>query len=248
MGRSSAAPISSDARRAAESLAADLRRLFGARLQSVVAYGFGDDSDDGLLHTLALVERVTFDDLAACVPLTSQWQRRGLHVPLLLSRDEFTRSLDAFALEYGAIVARHALVEGPDPFAQISIADDDVRRACERQAKSHLIHLREGFLEAGGDARAVAALIAASVPAFELLLVNLARLDAAGADDAGRHRAEEDDAARAAGAIGLAPGLLEEIRSSRASGTIVDPTALLSRYMAAAERTWRYVDAWRARG
>jgi hypothetical protein len=235
----SAPAIPGDLRQAAEVLAADLRRIFGARLQSLVAYGV-----DGAVHTrdalptMARVDRVTFDDLAACAPLADGWRRRGLGVPLLLSRNEFTRSLDAFALEYGAIVARHVVIAGADPFVDLRLADEDVRRACERQAKSHLIHLREGFLECGRDARAIASMIARSVQGFELLLVNIAKLDGISGDDL---------AARGADAVGLPHGLLDDLRASRSAGTIVEPTALLARYVSAAERAWEHVDGWRAR-
>jgi hypothetical protein len=222
----SAPAIPGDLRQAAEVLAADLRRIFGARLQSLVAYGVDGAVHTGdALHTMALVDRVTFDDLAACAPLADGWRRRGLGVPLLLSRNEFTRSLDAFALEYGAIVARHVVIAGADPFV-------------ERQAKSHLIHLREGFLECGRDARAIASMIARSVQGFELLLVNIAKLDGISGDDL---------AARGADAVGLPHGLLDDLRASRSAGTIVEPTALLARYVSAAERAWEHVDGWRAR-
>ena len=58
----------------------------------------------------------------------------------------------------------------------------DVRRALEVQAKSHLIHLREGFLETGGHAREVARLIHGSIGSFATLLINLADLDRADVD------------------------------------------------------------------
>ena len=58
-----------------KALAADLQRIFGTRLQSVVAYR-GDDEGDGV-HTLALVEAITFSDLAACAPRTADWRTTG---------------------------------------------------------------------------------------------------------------------------------------------------------------------------
>lgn len=204
----------------------DLGRIFGDRLTSLLAYG--DSNEDDGVHTLALVEQLTFGDLAACVPLTSGWHRAGLATPLILTRDEFRRTLDVFALEYGDIIARHVVLAGHDPFTAISVPDADVRRACELQAKSHLIHLREGFLETGGDAGAVAQLIAASAPAFRALLGNLERLEPG-----------------AAKRVGI-PADLEREVSSAADSTISDPSALLARYVAAVERLWQYVDGWRA--
>jgi hypothetical protein len=210
-------------------LAMDLRRVFGARLLSLVAYGTVESADEDV-HSLALVDQVRFEDLVACVPLTSSWQGRGLAVPLILSREEFRRSLDVFPLEYGAIIARHIVVDGPDPFDGIAVAETDRRRACELQAKSHLIHLREGFLESRGHPERVAGLIAASADSFRSLLENINRLDPDATSE-----------------MGLSDTLISDVLATRAGGasTIVEPSALLARYIAASERVWQYVDGWR---
>src|SRR5947209_9568481 len=50
-------------------------------------------------------------------------------------------------------------------------------RACEVQARGHLLHLREGYLETRGRNDALAVLIVRSAPAFAALVSNLARLD-----------------------------------------------------------------------
>src|SRR6266545_2701064 len=156
------AALSPDERAALDGLAADLRRVFGARLLSVVAYGLKTPSPPPrLLHSLALLERLAFADLAACAPLAAAWRRRALAVPLLLEREEFFRTLDVFPLEYGDIIASHVVIAGADPFGGTRVSPADVRRACELAAKSHLIHLREGFLETGGSSPAVSELIAA---------------------------------------------------------------------------------------
>jgi hypothetical protein len=168
------------------------------------------------------------------------WRRRALAVPLLLEHEEFFRTLDVFPLEYGDIIASHVVMAGPVPFGGTSVSPNDVRRACELAAKSHLIHLREGILETGGDATAVSDLIAASAPAFRALLDNIARL----ADD------ERDDVAETAERqIGIPATIVREVFSA-GSGTrspIAEPTALLAQYIAAAERVWEYVDTWRVR-
>lgn len=231
--------LSGEERATLDGLAADLGRVFGARLRSVVAYGLETPMPPPrLLHTLALVDRLSFTDLTRCAPLAAGWQRRSLAAPLLLELDEFMRTLDVFPLEYGDIIAHHVLVAGSDPLTGARITPADVRRACELSAKSHLIHLREGFLETGGDSNAVARLIAASAPAFTALLRNIARL----ADD---H--EPDVAASAERQIGIPSDVVREVVSAGAGtrSPIAEPTALLSRYIAASERVWEYVDTWR---
>ena len=233
--------LTADERAALEGLAAELRHVFGARLHSVAAYGLdASAASPRLLHTLALVERLSFADLSACVPLASGWRRRSLAVPLILEREEFLRTLDVFPLEYGDIIANHVLVAGADPFAGARISPADVRRACELSAKSHLIHLREAFIETSGDQQAIGRLIAASAPAFRALLRNIARL----ADDN-----DSDIAGTAERQIGIPAPVVREVLSAGAGmqSTIAEPTALMSRYIGAAERVWEYVDTWRAR-
>jgi hypothetical protein len=235
------ASLTAGDRAALEWLTAELRRVFGARLQSVAAYGLDAPvSVPRLVHTLALVERLSFEDLAGCAPLASGWRRRSLAVPLILERDEFLRTLDVFPLEYGDIIANHVVVAGADLLAGARVSQVDVRRACELSAKSHLIHLREAFMETGGEPLAVGRLLAASAPSFKALLRNIARL----ADDD-----EEDVAAAAERQIGIPAAVVREVLSAGAGtqSTIAEPTALLSRYIAAAERVWEYVDTWRAR-
>lgn len=231
--------LSGEERGTLERMASDLGRVFGARLRSVVAYGLDAPASPRLLHALALVDRLTFDDLVRCAPYVSGWQRRSLAVPLILELDEFLRTLDVFPLEYGDIIAHHAIIAGPDPFGTARVLLADTRRACELAAKSHLIHLREGFLETGGHADAVTRLIAASAPAFVALLRNIARLT-------------DDDPADLPGTaerqIGISAELVREVIHAGAGtrSAIADSTALLARYITASERVWEYVDTWRA--
>ena len=207
-------------------LAADLQRIFGTRLLSLVAYGPPDHPDGA--HTLALVERLNFQDLTACAPRTSDWRRAGAAVPLLLSREEFLRTLDVFPVEYGSIIANHQLVAGQNVLATMHVAEADRRRGCELQAKSHLIHLREGYVETGGDPGRVARLLAASAPGLRALMENLEQLDS-----------------EAAARSGLTPELVREVAAAN-STSIADPSPLLARYLTAVERLWQEVDRWRA--
>src|SRR5690606_38311030 len=101
----------------------------------------------------------------------------GYAIPLLLGTREFAPSLDAFPLEFGGIIAHHRVLYGHDPFDGLEVARDDLRRACEIEAKGHLLHLRESYMEAGGAPARVAELVEASAPALRALLENVSRLE-----------------------------------------------------------------------
>ena len=168
---------------AAGTLADDLASHFGARLGAVLVYGTHarphPRAVKAPVQTLALVDRVDYNDLAAAAERAAVWQARGLDMPLLLPEVEFRRSLDAFPLEYGDIIAHHIVLRGEDPFAGLAVAAEDLRRACEVKIRAHAIHLREGFLLAGHRPREVADLIVASAGPFASLLETFARMTGA---------------------------------------------------------------------
>jgi hypothetical protein len=231
---------------ALETLARDLERVFGVRLKSLVAYA-GHDSD-GTVHSLALIDGLTFRDLAECLPLADQWHHRGLGVPLMLSASELRRTVDIFPLEYAGIMSTQVVLRGRNPFADIQVAPEDLRRACEAQAKSHLIHLREGFLESHGEAASIARLIATSSVPFRTVLTNIVRLPDEEEPVIDLATLSDDSLARVAESrIGIPAAVVRDILAAAGSSqiTIAEPTALLSRYLDAAQRVWEYVDRWR---
>src|SRR6266850_781095 len=122
----------------------------------------------------------------------------------------------------------------------VTIERADLRRACEAQIKSHLVHLREGFIEAGGTPRAIAELVTASAPAFGALLRNIARLNGSSASD--RAAATRDGARAAQLTDGIVTDLLALERPSSVKAT--DAARLFPEYLAAVEQLARYVDAW----
>lgn len=214
----------------------DLQRIFGDRLEAVVAFG---PPTAAQAPSVALVRTLTADDLIACAARASTWHRAGSATPLLLTKDEFAGSLDAFPVEYGEIIDSHRLIFGTDPFAGLSIHADDLRRACEVRVKSHLLHLRENFIECGGRPSAVAALVTESAPAFAQLLSRLARLDGRAASS---HAGLGAFAAQRAQLDPRVVGDLLALTGESTSG--VDPARLFTGYLAAVEQLARFIDSW----
>jgi len=197
----------------------DLRTIFGARLQSLATYGGG-------AHALVIVDTLTAADLQACAGRAAAWHDARFATPLLLAAHEFESSLDAFPLEFGAILASHRVVTGKPPFDGLQVDPADLRRAIEVQARSQLIHLREGYVETRGNANAVSLLILDSAPAFKALVESIRRLDAT--FDAGEVARR---VASLAGAHDLASA---------------DAEQLFPGYLQAVERLVQHVDQWTA--
>ena len=231
-------------RGATDYLLADLTAVFKDRLRSVCVYGAHAEAQGahGPISCLVLVSALTGADLDACGRAVHSWHRQGLATPLILPEHEFARSLDAFPLEYAEMQRAHAHVHGVDPFASISIATEDLRRACETQVKSLLLHLREEYMEAAGRPLAVADLVRLSAPGFAALLRNVARLHGVMSNE--RVETTREGARRA----GLTDGIVSDVLAlDQPSGvTSADPARLFPEYLAAVEQLARFVDTWRA--
>ena len=200
---------------AMSALERDLRGMFGDRLHSLAVYGerlqprHPADDDHGVhlpaaVRTLAIVDTIGERDLRTCAERAAAWHDAGLATPLLLAAHEFERSLDAFPLEFGAMIMDHRLIFGRDPFDGLVVDSADIRRACEVQARSHLLHLREGYIETRGRADALSVLIVQSAAALAGLVTSVARLEIHTDDPAAAARHAER-------ALGVSPGAIGEV-------------------------------------
>lgn len=198
----------------------DVKHIFGARLLSLSTYASG-------AHSLVIVETLTPDDLRACAKRVSAWHDAHLATPLVLASHEFESALDAFPLEFGAILASHAVVFGRAPFDGLTVEAADLRRAIEVQARSHLLHLREGFIETRGRSDALSLLITDSATAFHALLASVARLD---------RSFEPGVVAKEVAALA---GTHHDLSSAEAE-------RLFPGYLDAVERLVKHIDTWAA--
>jgi hypothetical protein len=232
-----------------------LREIFGDRLQSFAVYGSNAStsrpattSHEGHttpapVQTLAILGSLTRDDLHRCAAHIAEWHEAGLATPLLLTASEFRRSLDSFPLEFAAILANHIVVSGTNPFEGLHVDPGDIRRACEVQARSHLLHLREGFIETQGRPDALAVLIVRSAAPFAALLASLARLQGlpSGDDTTAGRQVERN--------LHVTPGVITDVVELAHVTEISSAEAvrIFPAYLDAAERLVAYVDGWAVR-
>jgi hypothetical protein len=228
---------------ALETFVVDIRNIFGTRLLAIVVYeavapAVSDKANDHI-QTLTLVDAVKFEDIAACAARSASWERIGLATPLIMGGDEFTRSLDTFPLEYGNIIATHRVIAGSDPFKDLTVRAEDLRHASETLAKSHLLHLREAYIECEGQPATVARMMVASVAPFKALLLTLAQL---------RGRPTRDGAVliREAASIGLDESTVQRILNLRDASQLssTETIGFFASYLDTVERLARHVDGW----
>ena len=217
----------------------DLQNIFGSRLLALVGYGA---TGSELASSLALVETISSDDLDRCAARAASWHRAGCATPLVLTKDEFAGSLDSFPIEYGEIIATHHVIFGANPFTGLAIRPEDLRRACEIQVKSHLVHLRENYIESRGYQSHVRALVGEAAPAFKVILRRLAHLDGVPVDS------DADLSAFAVKRPGLDARVVGDVLAiaKDPAGSGVDAMRLYPGYLAAVEKLWRFIDRWKS--
>ena len=213
----------------------DLKVIFGARLEAFVTYA----PTVSPAPSLALVTSLDLAALGACAARVRRWQQGGAATPVVLTRREFARSLDAFPVEFGEIITHHDTLHGADPFAGLSVAPGDLRRACESQIRSLLLHIREDYMEAAGAHRAVAAVVLDSAAEFRALLSLVARL----AGDTGDQR---QLAAWASERLGLDGKVVSDVLhiANELEHSGIDAARLFPQYLAATEQLARHIDEW----
>lgn len=224
---------------AVEILERELRGVFGARLQSLVIYGSRAGSH-AATRTMALVESLTEQDLRGCASRLAAWHAAGLATPLIVPAREFDRSLDVFPLEFSAIIADHVVVAGAAPFEQAAVERADLRRACEIQARGHLLHLREGFIETAQNGNALAVLVAESAAPLNAILSSLVHLEGGSALDTGAAARHAERLLEVPGGAIADVARLTSIHELSAA----DAERIFPAYLSAMERLVEYVDGW----
>lgn len=151
-------------------LTQDYLQTFGRDLISLVLYGSAADgsyvkgkSDINLLVVLSKEGISRLDD---AVVLVKNWRKRNVAVPLLVTKEFIASSLDAYPIEFLNMKSHAVLIYGENVLDALIFKPADLRLQIERELKSKILLLREGYLECEGSARKLRQLIGRSLTAF----------------------------------------------------------------------------------
>ena len=108
------------------------------------------------VESVLVVDKMSLHYVEDIAPLGKKHGSRGLRTPLIMSKDYIQESLDVFPMEFLNYQLAHKTVFGEDPFSALTFEKKDLRLQCERELKSFLIRLRQGYLSSTGEARILA--------------------------------------------------------------------------------------------
>jgi hypothetical protein len=153
---------------------------FGEQLEGVLLYGSAVRGEflpgRSNLNILLLVSSYDSAVLKQYSSLHRQWSKEQIVVPLFLTEEELRISAEVFPLEFLEIQEQHRVLGGRDPFIGFHVKTDRLREAVVQGFMSHLLRLRQRYVEGNGADEATAILLPLSITSLLPLLRGVQRL------------------------------------------------------------------------
>jgi len=121
------------------------------------------------INTLLVLSDLHLGVLEAIAPLGQRFKGAGIAPPLVMDVGYVNSSLDVFPMEFLELRLIHETVLGEDLLAALAIDRGDLRQQCEREIKSRLIGLRQGYLRALGEPKALTETLARFLSGYQPL-------------------------------------------------------------------------------
>ncbi|MHC5073515.1 MAG: hypothetical protein ACYTFE_01665 [Planctomycetota bacterium] len=170
--------LRADIRGAVNDFSEKLIKELGGNLKSITVVGSSLTEDfikgKSDINTVLVLGKRDMATLEVIARMGKEMSKKSLSAPLLMTQEYIDSSLDVFGVEFYNFQLLHETVYGEDPFAELVIEKRDVRAQCERELKSTLIRLRQGYISAAGNCKLVRDVLASAayslVPLLRALL------------------------------------------------------------------------------
>lgn len=153
---------------------------FGEQMEGLLLYGSAVRGEfipgRSNLNILLLVSSYDSAVLKQYSALHRRWSKEQIMVPLFLTEEELHMSAAVFPLEFLEIQEQHRVLGGRDPFIGFHVKTDRLRDAVVQGFASHLLRLRQRYVEGGGGAEATTILLLLSITSMLPLLRGVQRL------------------------------------------------------------------------
>ncbi|HAK59847.1 MAG TPA: hypothetical protein DCO77_05615 [Nitrospiraceae bacterium] len=102
------------------------------------------------INSVVVLKEMDLKFVEFLAPLGKKFSKNGLSAPLIMTPDYLRTSVDVFPIEFLDFKLLHRTVFGDDIFGFITIDKPHLRLQCEREIKTKLIGLRQGYLSTYG--------------------------------------------------------------------------------------------------
>lgn len=192
------------------------------------------------INSVFVLREMDLKFLEVLAPMGRRYGKKKVAAPLIMTPEYIENSLDVFPVEFLSFRLIHHTVHGEDILKGLSIDRADLRGQCERELKSKLIGLRQGYISSLGDPKALTENFVGSIAGYMPLFRGIITL-LGGDPPAGRL-----DVLRAlSGAAGVDCGVFEMVLREKVQRTKLSKEQLdtiFEDYYAATEKLMRMVD------
>lgn len=157
-----------------DELVSSLQSAQDGNLVSVIVYGSGvvdpGNPRRSDYQLLIVTERLAARDLRALRPIIRQWTQMGYEMPVFITAEEFSDSLDVFPIEFRLMKRSYRTLYGQDLLAGREASKEHLRWQTEHELRGKLLRLRSLALPAGESSDELAGLMTESVVTFVRLM------------------------------------------------------------------------------
>jgi hypothetical protein len=102
------------------------------------------------INSVVVLHNMDLAFITFLAPLGKKYGKKRIAAPLVMTPEYIQGSLDAFPIEFLDFKLIHRTVYGSDILKDLSITMPNLRLQCERELKTRLIGLRQGYLSSLG--------------------------------------------------------------------------------------------------
>jgi hypothetical protein len=128
---------------------------------SAITSDFREKTSD--VNSLIVLNEMHFDFFKFLAPLGKKFKSKGIAAPLVMTPSYINESLDVFPMEFLELKLIHKTAYGYDLVKDLEIDPKLLRLQCEREVKTRLIGLSQGYLSSLGETDTIASLLSRSI-------------------------------------------------------------------------------------
>lgn len=118
------------------------------------------------ISSIVVLEKMDLRFVEFLAPLGKKYRKKGISAPLIMTPEYIRTSLDVFPIEFLDFKHIHETVFGEDILQGLTVSNRDLRQQCEREVKSRLIGLRQGYISSMGDRQELTGRLTGSISGY----------------------------------------------------------------------------------
>lgn len=134
----------------------------------IIGSAVTDDYDEKTsdISSIVALKKMDLKFVEFLAPMGKKHSRKGISAPLIMTPEYILTSLDVFPIEFLDFKHIHETVLGEDILQGLTVSNKDLRQQCEREIKSRLIGLRQGYISSMGDRQVLTERLVGSISGY----------------------------------------------------------------------------------